>query len=41
MDIITYLLIGGLVLLSVCSILMRVMENKKKKKEGEREKKEE
>ncbi len=36
MDIITYLLIGGLVLLSVCSILMRVMENKKKKKEGEK-----
>ena len=37
MDISTYVLIGGLVLLSVCSILMRVMENKKKeKKEGEK-----
>lgn len=43
MDAISYLLIGGLVLLSVCSVLMRVLEARKKQNtmEEEKEKKEE
>ncbi len=43
MDAISYLLIGGLVLLSVCSVLMRALDSRKKQKSimEEKEKKEE
>ncbi len=43
MDTISYLLIGGLVLLSICSVLMRVFDARRRQKEmlKEKEKKEE
>lgn len=41
MDTLSYLLIGGLALLSVCSVLMRVFDSRKKQKTIEKEEKEE